>query len=205
MSFPTHYCQGMEYGSSTALIVVDVQNDFADPAGSLYVPGGEEAIDFINEQIADAVSAGSTVVYTQDWHPETTPHFEKDGGIWPVHCVGGTSGAELHPDLDATDDAIRLRKGSGGEDGYSAFHVRDPQTGAESSTGLGEQLEDRDVQEVVVVGLALDYCVKETAIDAARAGFDTVLLADGTRAVNLSPGDGTRASAEMADAGVGIV
>lgn len=195
----------MEYGPNTALIVVDVQNDFAAPSGSLYVPGGEEAIGFINQQIADAVSAGSTVVYTQDWHPETTPHFEKDGGIWPVHCVGGTSGAELYPDLDVADDAVRLRKGSGGEDGYSAFHLRDPETGEESSTGLAPQLEDRGVQKVVVVGLALDYCVKETAIDAARAGFETTLLAEGTRAVNLSPGDGTRAAADVAEAGVDIV
>ena len=195
----------MEYGPSTALIVVDVQNDFAEPSGSLYVPGGEETVGFINQQIADAVSAESTVVYTQDWHPETTPHFEKDGGIWPVHCVGGTPGAELHPDLDVADDAVRLRKGSGGEDGYSAFHVRDPETGEESSTGLAKQLEDRSVQQVVVVGLALDYCVKETAIDAARAGFETTLLAEGTRPVNLSPGDGTRAAADMADAGVVIV
>jgi len=195
----------MEYGPNTALIVVDVQNDFADPSGNLYVPGGEEAIGFINQQIADAVSAGSTVVYTQDWHPETTPHFEKDGGIWPVHCVGGTPGAELHPDLDVADDAVRLRKGSGGEDGYSAFHVRDPETGEESSTGLAKELEDRGVQQMVVVGLALDYCVKETAIDGARAGFDTILLAEGTRAVNLSPGDGTRAAADLAEAGVDIV
>lgn len=195
----------MEYGPDTALIVVDVQNDFADPSGSLYVPDGENAIGFINQQIANAAPAGSTLVYTQDWHPEKTPHFETDGGIWPVHCVGGTVGAELHPELHLADDAVRLRKGSGGEDGYSAFHVRDPDTGEESSTGLAEQLEDRGIGKVVVVGLALDYCVKETAIDAARAGFEVTLLADGVRAVNLSPGDGTRAAADMAGAGVDIV
>jgi nicotinamidase/pyrazinamidase len=195
----------MEYGKDTALIVVDVQNDFADPTGSLYVPGGEDAIGYINEQIAVASDAGAVLVYTQDWHPESTPHFEKDGGIWPVHCVAGTQGAELHPDLDVIDDAIRIRKGVGGEDGYSAFHIRDPETGAESSTGLASRLEDADVDKVVVVGLALDYCVKETALDAAEAGFATTLLADGSRAVNLGPGDGTRAAAEMAESGVAVV
>jgi len=195
----------MPYGKGAALIVVDVQHDFADPSGSLYVPGGEEAIEFINEQIQAARDSGAVVVYTQDWHPESTPHFAKDGGIWPVHCIGGTTGAEFHPDLDVIDDAIRVRKGVGGEDGYSAFHIRDPETGAESTTGLASQLKDEEVEKVVVVGLALDYCVKETALDAAKAGFDTTLLADGTRAVNLQPGDGTRAAAEMAAGGVEVV
>lgn len=195
----------MPYEKGTALIVVDAQHDFADPSGSLYVPGGEEAIEFINKQIQAARDSGAVVVYTQDWHPESTPHFEKDGGIWPVHCVGGTTGAEFHPDLDVIDDAIRVRKGVGGEDGYSAFHIRDPETGAESTTGLASQLEDEEVEKVVVVGLALDYCVKETALDSAKAGFDTTLLADGTRAVNLQPGDGTRAAAEMAAGGVEVV
>ena len=116
----------MEYGSETALIIVDVQNDFADPSGSLYVPDGEKAVDFINSQIQAARAASATLVYTQDWHPESTPHFEKDGGIWPVHCVAGTRGAELYPNLEVVEDAILIRKGSGGEDGYSAFHMRDP-------------------------------------------------------------------------------
>ncbi len=191
----------MEYSETTALIVVDVQNDFADPAGSLYVSGGEESVGFVNDQIARAVAAGSTVVYTQDWHPESTPHFLKDGGIWPVHCVADTVGAGFHPSLNVVDDAIFVKKGVGGEDGYSAFHVRDPETGEVTSTGLRERLED--IEQVVVVGLALDYCVKETAIDAA-ASFATVLLADGTRAVNLAPGDGARAVAEMMSAGVTI-
>lgn len=181
--------------------MVDVQNDFADPAGSLYVGGGEDVISFINSRIAEAVEAGATIVYSQDWHPETTPHFEKDGGIWPVHCVADTAGAEFHPDLDVVDDAVFVKKGVGGEDGYSAFHVRDPMTGEESSTGLAERLEG--IQSVAVVGLALDYCVKETALDAARS-LSTTLLADGTKPVNLQPGDGTRAVAEMVAAGVRV-
>jgi nicotinamidase/pyrazinamidase len=192
----------MEFGPETALLVVDVQNDFADPAGSLYVQGGEQVIRFVNEQIGAAVEAGATVVYSQDWHPESTPHFQKDGGIWPVHCVADTRGAAFHPDLEVVEGAVLIKKGVGGEDGYSAFHVRDPVTGDESSTGLAERLSG--IGSVVVVGLALDYCVKESALDAAKL-FDTTLLADGTKPVNLEPGDGSRAVAALTAAGVHIV
>lgn len=191
----------MKYDATTALLVVDVQNDFADPSGTLYVQGGEEVIGFINDQIAEASGRDATVVYSQDWHPPSTPHFQKDGGIWPVHCVADTDGAAFYPDLDVVEDAVRIKKGVGGEDGYSAFHIRDPVTGEESSTGLAERLEGIDT--VAVVGLALDYCVKETVLDAAKR-FETTLLADGTRPVNLKPGDGARAVAEMVKAGVAV-
>jgi nicotinamidase/pyrazinamidase len=192
----------MGYSPATALIVVDVQNDFAQAAGSLYVVGAEDTIPFINTQIEAARDAGALIVYTQDWHPESTPHFAKDGGIWPVHCVSDTWGSELHPDLLV--DGERIRKGTEGEDGYSCFAVRHPVTGVEWSTGLEHMLRDREITQVVVVGLATDYCVKETAIDAARARFTTTLLADGIRAVNLEPGDGARAVAAMVAAGVAI-
>ena len=191
-----------EYSRATALIVVDVQNDFAQAAGSLHVAGAEDAIPFIDTQIEAARAAGATIVYTQDWHPASTPHFARDGGIWPVHCVGDTWGAELHPDLIV--DGEHIRKGIEGEDGYSGFTVRDPTTGEKLSTELEELLRERAVTRVVIVGLATDYCVKETAIDAARLGFATTLLADGIRAVNLEPGDGARAVAAMAAAGVAI-
>jgi len=191
----------MEYDTTTALVVVDVQNDFADPSGSLYVSGGEDVIEFINAQIAEALRGNATVVYTQDWHPESTPHFQKDGGIWPVHCVADTKGAAFHPELDVVDGALFIKKGVGGEDGYSAFHLRDPVTGEESSTGLADKLEP--IESVAVVGLALDYCVKETALDAARL-YATTLLADGTKPVNLETGDGVRAVAEMVSAGVSV-
>jgi nicotinamidase/pyrazinamidase len=194
----------MDYRPSTALIVVDVQNDFASPEGNLPVPGGESVIPFINDQIADALRAGAVVVYTQDWHPETTPHFEKDGGIWPVHCVAGTAGAEFHPDLDVVDEAVVIKKGVGGEDGYSAFNIRDPESGQVSATGLADQLRGRGVNGIAVLGLALDYCVKETAIDSVTDGFETTLLADGTSAVNLRPGDGSRAVAEIAMSGATV-
>jgi nicotinamidase/pyrazinamidase len=190
----------VNYSPSAALIIVDVQNDFADPNGSLYVSGGEATIPFINKQITMATQAGATVVYTRDWHPESTPHFAKDGGIWPVHCVGDTWGSEFHPDLTVVGPEIK--KGVDGEDGYSGFTVSDPVTGIELSTGLGALLNDAGVSEVVVLGLATDYCVKETALDGARVGFSTVVLADGIRAVNLSPGDGARAIADMVTAGV---
>lgn len=198
------YCRGMEFNEKTALIVVDVQNDFTDPEGNLYVPGGEEAIGFINDQIHGALEAGATVAYSRDWHPESTPHFQKDGGPWPVHCVADTKGAEFYPELDVVDEAIQIKKGVGGEDGYSAFSLRDPVSGEESSTGLAHELRKAGVERVGVVGLALDYCVKETALDAVRAGFATTLLADGTRAVNLAPGDGSRAVAELVGAGVAV-
>ena len=190
----------MEYSSTTALIVVDVQNDFADPGGALAVAGGASAIPFINEQIQAALEAAATVMYTRDWHPGTTPHFAKDGGIWPVHCVGDTWGSEFHPDLVVAGPEVK--KGTAGEDGYSGFTVRDPATGVETATGLSALLRGANVTEVVVVGLATDYCVKETALDAARLGFTAVVLADGIRSVNLSPGDGARAIADLVGAGV---
>ncbi len=190
------------YSSRTALIVVDAQNDFADPSGSLYVRGGDEAMPFINDEIAEARRGGAMVVYSQDWHPPSTPHFAKDGGIWPDHCVGGTWGAELHPELDVAPDALRIRKGVGGEDGYSAFTVRDPESGRESPTGLQASLENGGIIDVVLVGLATDYCVVSTAVDAVEAGFATTLLADGVRAVDLQPGDGSRAVARMTTLGV---
>jgi nicotinamidase/pyrazinamidase len=190
------------YDPATALIVVDVQNDFADPTGSLSVAGGDAVVPTINREIAMASNAGGLVAFTQDWHPESTPHFAKDGGLWPVHCVADTWGARLHPDLEAPDDAPRIRKGANGEDGYSGFTMRDPTTGEETPTELDAVLRDRGTQRVVVVGLATDYCVKATALDAVRLGYETGLLTDAIAAVDLAPGDGARAVDEMAAAGV---
>lgn len=188
------------YDASAALVVVDVQNDFADPAGSLSVAGGEAIIGRINREVARASEAGSTVVYTQDWHPPSTPHFAKDGGIWPVHCVADTWGAALHPTLKVVGE--RVRKGRHGEDGYSGFTMRDAQTGRETPTELEGLLRESGTQRVVVCGLATDYCVRATALDAVRLGFETAVLTDAIAAVNLEPDDGERALTEMADAGV---
>ena len=187
------------YDSTTALLVVDVQNDFADPAGGLYVRGGEEIVRPIAVEVGAAQNAGAAVAYSQDWHPGTTPHFEKDGGAWPVHCVHDTWGAELHPDLLVHGPVVR--KGTSGEDGYSAFSVRDPLSGAAASTQL-QSLLDPTVRRLVIVGLAGDYCVKETALDGRRLGYDVELPLALTRFVELAEGDAERAVAEMREAGV---
>ncbi len=187
------------FSPTTALIVVDVQNDFADPQGTLFVPTAPDVLPFINTTIAEAVDAGAMVVRTQDWHPEVTPHFASSGGLWPEHCINGTWGAEFHPDLVASGPVIR--KGVEGEDGYSGFTVRDPVSGVETPTELRALLDDAGITQIVVVGLATDYCVKATAIDGATLGFDTTVLADGIGAVNLLAGDGARAVAAMVQAG----
>jgi nicotinamidase/pyrazinamidase len=192
------------YGPETALIVVDVQNDFADPAGNLSVAGGEAIIPTIDREIERARDSDAIVVATQDWHPASTPHFAKDGGIWPVHCVADTWGAELHPNLTLPADAPRVRKGANGEDGYSGFTMRDPLNGETIATELEVLLRAADIIRVVVVGLATDYCVKATALDAARLGFETAVLTDAIAAVDLVPGDGERALDEMRAAGVAL-
>jgi nicotinamidase/pyrazinamidase len=192
----------IEYDKATALLVVDMQNDFAHPEGSLYVDGGEDVVRAVNREIEKAEAAGALVVYTQDWHPPVTPHFEKDGGIWPVHCVGDTWGAEYVNELRVAGASIK--KGTGGEDGYSGFTVRHPETGHETDTEMADLLEARGITRVVVVGLALDYCVKDTAIDAAELGLPTTVLMEATRPVDLRPGDGDRATEAMRAAGVNL-
>jgi nicotinamidase/pyrazinamidase len=191
---------GPAYDPTTALLLIDVQNDFADPGGSLAVAGGEAIIPYLNQEVAVARGAGALVAYTQDWHPASTPHFARDGGIWPVHCVMGTWGAELHPALLVDGPAVR--KGSAGEDGYSGFSMRDPETGRESPTELDGLLRTAGVDRVVIGGLATDYCVKATALDAIRLGYQAAIILDAIRPVDLAPGDGDRALAELAAAGV---
>jgi nicotinamidase/pyrazinamidase len=192
-----------DYDRRTALVVADVQNDFAEPKGSLYVSGGEDVIAVANREARRAAEGGATVVRTQDWHPPSTPHFQKDGGIWPVHCVQETWGAEFSPGLEVGGEVVR--KGTSGEDGYSGFSVRDPVSGEHGATELEEILRRAGVKRLVVIGLATDYCVKETALDGARLGFDTIVLLEGCRAVNLQPGDDERAVEAMELAGVTVV
>lgn len=192
-----------EYVDGTALLVVDVQNDFADPSGSLYVQDGEQVVPFINREIDRAQEAGVPVVYTKDWHPPDTPHFAEHGGKWPVHCVRDTWGAEFHPDLKAVGEVILKAKGP--EDGYSGFSVEHLPTGERRETGLEQLLRDRGVDHVVIVGLATDYCVKETALDAVRKGFDAEVLTAAIRPVDVEPGDGDRALHDLEHAGVTLV
>ncbi len=191
-----------DYGPDTALVVVDVQNDFADPAGGLYVPGGEQVVPVVNAEVAAAQQAGAMIVYTQDWHPPSTPHFQRDGGTWPVHCVQGTWGAELHGELGVVGAVVR--KGTGGEDGYSGFSVRDPVSGEESATQLGALLDEAGVRRLVVTGLAGDVCVKETALDGIRLGYQVTVPLAATRFVNLQPGDDARAIEELEAASVTV-
>lgn len=192
----------VQYGPEVALLVIDLQNDFATAEGSLYVRGGEEIVDAVNAQVATAVAAGSPVFWTQDWHPAVTAHFVTSGGVWPPHCVAGTPGAEFHPGARVTGEVIR--KGMDGADGYSGFSTRDPRSGARGSTVLGERLVAAGVREVVVIGLAGDYCVKETALDGRRLGLDVVVPLALTRFVNLRPGDDAAAIAELRSAGVRV-
>ena len=192
----------MRYGPGVALVVVDMQNDFADPLGSLTVAGAPAILPVVNGQIAQARASRSLVVFTQDWHPNHTPHFARDGGAWPVHCVADTWGAEFCPGLDCPPGSPLIRKGTQGEDGYSAFTMRDPETGATVPPPLEMLLHEAGMDTVVVVGLATDYCVKATALDALRLGHHTTVITDGVAAVEVSPGDGDRALAELEAAGV---
>lgn len=193
----------IEFDPSTALVVVDVQNDFADPEGTLFVSGAADVVTVVNDLVSSARDAGTFVVYTADWHPESTPHFEKDGGVWPVHCVAETWGAEFHPDL--TVDGPVVRKGSNGEDGYSGFTMRDPSTGETTPTELGDLIEEHDVERLVVVGLATDYCVKATVLDGLRLGYPVVVPRPAMASVDLEPGDGAEALLAMCMAGATIV
>jgi nicotinamidase/pyrazinamidase len=174
-----------------ALIVVDVQNDFC-PGGALAVRDGDAVVEVVNRLASDA----PFVVATRDWHPNDHGSFDAQGGPWPAHCVQSTPGASLHPGIDQSQIDVVVDKGQVSEsDGYSGFE----------DTGLERLLRERGVDAVDVAGLALDYCVKATALDAKRAGFDVTVHRDATRAVEVSPGDGDRAVAELRAAGVEVV
>lgn len=180
-------------GGRRALIVVDVQNDFC-PGGALAVERGDEVIAPLNRLIAEFLARGDLVFKSRDWHPPTTRHFADYGGTWPVHCVQNTHGAAFHPAL-SDDPRIRVvSKDKGDEDQYSAF----------DGTGLADALRREGVSEVWVGGLATDYCVKQTVLDARREGFRVRALTDAMRGVNLQPGDDQRAIAEMRAAGAEI-
>ena len=176
-----------------ALIVVDVQNDFC-AGGTLAVPHGDEVVEPLNRQIDNFLERGAPVYKTRDWHLPTTKHFATYGGMWPLHCVQNTKGAEFHPALRDDPRITVVSKGLGDSDGYSAF----------DETGLASQLHQQGVEEVVVGGLATDYCVKHTVLDALKHGFKVKALENAMRAVELQPGDGDRAIAEMQAAGAKI-
>jgi nicotinamidase/pyrazinamidase len=175
-----------------ALVIVDFQNDFT-PGGALGVPGGDAIADRVNELAADP--RFDLVVATRDWHPRDHGSFSERGGIWPVHCVQGSDGAELYPGLDRARVDVIVDKGQDpGTEGYSGFEA----------TELEQLLRDRGIDRITVVGLATDYCVKNTVLDARRLGFDVAVDPDAVRAVEVNPGDGERALDEMRAAGATV-
>ena len=172
-----------------ALIVVDVQNDFC-PGGALPVPQGDQVVPAINQILA---LTGWLTVATRDWHPQGHCSFKPQGGIWPVHCVAGTRGAALHPGMDAMKVRRIISKATTREaEAYSGFQ----------GTELAGLLKGQGIRRVFVCGLATDYCVKATALDARKAGLDVVVLEDAIRGVEIQPGDCARAIEEMAAAGI---
>ena len=175
-----------------ALLIVDFQNDFT-PGGALGVEGGDEIAPRVNELAASG--RFDLVVASRDWHPPHHSSFEEQGGIWPVHCVQGTEGAELHPSLDRDHVDIVYEKGQRQEtDGYSNFETLD----------LHEMLQERGVDRLTVAGLATDYCVKHSVLDARRLGYEVDVVADAIRAVDREPGDGERAIEAMRAAGANV-
>ncbi|MFI5274044.1 MAG: isochorismatase family protein [Ktedonobacterales bacterium] len=177
---------------SDALLIVDVQNDFC-PGGALAVPSGDAVVPVLNDYIARAQAAGIPIFASRDWHPASTRHFVTQGGRWPVHCVRETPGAAFHPDLRLPAGTPIVTKGtSTDDDGYSMFEGTLP--GGEP---LLDALRARGITRLHAGGLATDYCVRATVLDALRNGFAVGLLADAIRAVNVAPGDDQRAIAEM--------
>ena len=179
-----------------ALIVVDVQNDFC-PGGALAVPEGDAVIPVLNEYMSRASDAGIPIFASRDWHPQVTRHFAAQGGPWPPHCVQQTRGAEFHPDLRLPAGTVVVSKGMSAEDqGYSALEAVLP-----DGQPLVDALHADGVTHLYVGGLATDYCVRATVLDALKEGFTTSVLVDASRPVDVQPGDGERALNEMLAAG----
>ena len=175
-----------------ALLIVDFQNDFV-PGGALGVEGGDEIADRVNELAAS--DRFDLVVASRDWHPPDHWSFAEQGGIWPVHCVQGSEGAELHPSLDRAKVDLVYDKGQDNTtEGYSDFET----------PALHEQLHERDIDKLTVVGLATDYCVKQTVLDARKLGYEVDVDASAIRPVDVKPGDGDRAIEEMRAAGANV-
>jgi nicotinamidase/pyrazinamidase len=178
-----------------ALVIVDVQNDFC-PGGSLAVATGNEVARTMTRAAAAFSQQGARVYATQDWHPVGHSSFLESGGPWPPHCVQGSHGAELHPELNLPDGHEIIKKGSDpAVDAYSGFLDSD----------LEQRLKAAGVTRVFVGGLATDYCVFNTVLDARRIGFETYLLSDAIGAVDMKPGDGERAIQQMLDAGANAI
>lgn len=184
----------------TALLVVDVQNDFC-PGGSLPVPDGDKVVPVLNAYIERFRREGRPIILSRDWHPARTTHFKEFGGPWPVHCVQGTRGADFHPALIVPPEAIIVSKGMGAdEDGYSAFVGRDQQ-----GRRLAELLRELGVRKLLVGGLATDYCVLNSVLEARQEGFDVEVIRSGIRGVDVQPGDSDRAIERMQQSGATFI
>lgn len=182
----------METKPKKALLVVDVQNDFC-PTGALAVPEGDKVVPVLNRYIELFRGAGLPVYFTRDWHPPVTIHFKAYGGVWPPHCVQGTRGAEFHPDLDIPEGALIMSKGDDpSQDSYSAFAGHDGK-----GRGLAEILKEEGVGHFYIGGLATDYCVRQSSLDAIAEGFEVTVLTDAIKGVDLTPGDSERAVREI--------
>ncbi len=179
-----------------ALLLVDIQNDFC-PGGALAVPEGDRIVPIANWYARLFERRGLPVFASRDWHPAVTSHFQAYGGVWPPHCVQDTHGAELHPQLSLPDTATVVSKGmEPWQDSYSAFQAQT--AGGEP---LGAALRERGVERLFVGGLATDYCVKASVLDALHNGFEAVVLEDAVKCIDLNPGDIARAVAEMEEHG----
>lgn len=183
----------------SALLVVDIQNDFCT-GGALAVPGSEAVVGAMNRHIAEATRRGWAIYASRDWHPAEMSHFTPFGGQWPVHCVQESGGAMFHADLQLPPDVIVVTKGDAPDSaGYSAFEGRTP-----DGTTLQEDLARRGVAHLYVGGLATDYCVRASALDALREGLTVTLLEDAVAGVDVTPGDSARALAELRDRGAQV-
>jgi nicotinamidase/pyrazinamidase len=175
-----------------ALVIVDFQNDFT-PGGALAVPEGDRIAERVNELAADP--RFELVLATRDWHPPDHGSFVDQGGPWPAHCVRGSEGAQLHRALDAERIQLVVDKGQNPDtEGYSGFE----------GTGLEELLRERGIDRLTIVGLATDYCVKNTALDALRHGFDVTVDSEGIRGVEVNEGDSERALQALREAGAKV-
>src|SRR2546425_3170724 len=176
----------------SAMILVDIQNDFC-PGGALAVNEGDQIVPVVNRLMPEF----PLVISTQDWHPQNHISFKQRGGPWPPHCVQGTQGAQLHPDLKTDSISYYFRKASSPDkDDYSEFAGKD-----EQGRSLDEVLKSHDVKRLYVVGLATDYCVLETVLDGLKYGYEVYPVIDAMRAVNVDPNDGERVLRKMADNG----
>lgn len=181
----------IKVSQKTALIVVDVQNDFC-PGGALAVPEGDRVVPILNKYIRIFEAKDAPIIATRDWHPRNHCSFKPFGGIWPPHCIQDSPGAEIHAGLKLPEATKIVSKGTDAAiDAYSGFQ----------HTRLTEWLRERKIETVFVGGLATDYCVKSTVLDALKAGFKAMYLADASRGVNVKPKDSEQAEQKMQQAG----